>query len=269
MPTTAAPTKPRQRRAKRIPAKPVPTPEGFRELQEMLERLRNLDLPEEDGEPLESDYHVMQIPLLDEVVRQHLGDTGDYFCGGNMFVYFSLAQAQEIVEFLSGRRKRPPSYRGPDFFLVKGVDGAKPRGKWVVWEEGGKYPDLIIEIVSPSTATKDKDENPKFYAKVFRTPEYFWYDPGKGEIGGYRLEGESYRPIVPDEHRRLRSEVLDAWLGVWDGVWHGRRYRWLRLYDRDGHLVPTQAEQERLLREQAEAELERLRAMLREQGIEL
>lgn len=115
MPTTAAPTKPRQRRAKRTPAEPVFTPEGFRELQEMLERLRNLDLPEEDGEPLESDYHMMQIPLLDEVVRQHLGDTGDYFCGGNMFVYFSLAQAQEIVEFLSGRRKKPPSYKGPDF----------------------------------------------------------------------------------------------------------------------------------------------------------
>lgn len=61
-----------------------------------------------------------------------------------------------------------------------------------MWEEGGKYPDLITEIVSPSTATKDKDENPKFYAKVFHTPEYFWYDLRKGERGGYRFAGESY-----------------------------------------------------------------------------
>ncbi len=45
----------------------------------------------------------------------------------------------------------------------------------------------IAHIVSPSTATKDKDEDPKFYAKVFRTPEYFWYDPRQREIGGYRL----------------------------------------------------------------------------------
>ncbi len=38
---------------------------------QFLERVKNLDLPEGDGVPLEGDYHVMQIPLLDNVVRQH------------------------------------------------------------------------------------------------------------------------------------------------------------------------------------------------------
>jgi len=56
----------------------------------------------------------------------------------------------------------------------------------------------------------------------------------------------------------------------------------LRMYDREGKLIPTpveaaqqevelerlRAESERLRAEQAEAELQRLRALLRERGIE-
>ncbi|MCS7300623.1 MAG: Uma2 family endonuclease [Fimbriimonadales bacterium] len=275
MPTAAAHTKPRRSRAKRAPAESVPTPDDIRELQESLERLRQLDLPEEDGEPLESDYHVMQIPLLDELVRQHLGDTRNYFCGGNMFIYYSEEQAQEIIGYVNERKPAEPRYKGPDFFLVKGVDGEKVRGKWVVWQEGGKYPDLIIEVISPSTAKKDKEKNPDFYAEVFHTPEYFWYDQNKGELMGYRLVGNKYQVIEPNERGWLWSEVLEAYLGVWEGVWHQRKRKWLRLYDRDGNLVPTEAEREAQLREQerqraeqAEAELERLKAKLREMGVE-
>ncbi|MFN4261995.1 MAG: Uma2 family endonuclease, partial [Gemmataceae bacterium] len=191
-------------------------------------------------------------------------------------------QVQEVSDYLRARTRKRPSYKGPDFFLVKGVDGAKRRDKWVVWEEGGKYPDLIIEIVSPSTVSKDKRRNVRFYARVFRTPEYFWYDPYTGELRGYRLSGRRYRRIVANARGWLWSEVLGVWLGVWEGVWHGRRYAWLRLYDREGRLVPTpaeyeraraeqerqRAEQERQRAEQAEAELERLRAKLREMGVE-
>jgi Uma2 family endonuclease len=278
MSATAAPTKPRKRRAKRAPEETAFTPEDIQALEESLERLRNLDLPEEDGDLLESDYHVMQIPLLDELVRLHLGNTNDYFCSGNMFIYYSLEQAQEVIGYVKERNPREPRYKGPDFFLVKGVDGSKERGKWVVWEEGGKYPDLIIEVISPSTAAKDKDQNPELYAKVFHTPEYFWYDQRKGELQGYRLVGDEYQPIEPNERGWLWSEVLDAYLGVWEGEWRQRRRKWLRLFDREGNLVPTEseraaqarqhAEQERQRAQQAEAELERLKARLREMGIE-
>ncbi|MCS6919463.1 MAG: Uma2 family endonuclease, partial [Fimbriimonadales bacterium] len=172
-----------------------------------LERVMNLDLPEGDGVPLESDYHVMQIPLLDDVVRQHLGDKQDYFCGGNMFIYYSLEQALDVKEYVEGR-KREAKYKGPDFFLVKGVDGTKPRGKWTVWEENGRYPDLIIEVVSPSTRRKDERENKSLYAQVFRTPEYFMYDRLRGRLTGYRLlPGYTrYRRIPPNERGWLWSE---------------------------------------------------------------
>ncbi|MCS7301739.1 MAG: Uma2 family endonuclease [Fimbriimonadales bacterium] len=262
--TVAAPTKTQTPRGKRASSAP---PEIL-EIEKALQRLRRLPLPEEDGEPLETDYHRVQIALLDEVVRQLLGDTNDYFCGGNMFVYYSYEQAREVIGYVRRRKPRQPRYKGPDFFLVKDVDGSKERRYWAVWYEDGRYPDLIVELTSPSTAKKDKEENVQFYAQVFRTPEYFWYDPFSDELRGYRLANGVYAPIEPNERGWLWSRVLEAYVGVWDGVWQGRNRRWIRLYDANGDLVPTQAERERSLRLQAEAEVERLKAKLRELGVE-
>ena len=239
---------------------------------------------------MESDWHVVSISLLDELVRNYLGAPTHYFCGGNMFLYYSIEQAKEIEEYVEAESvKRKPRFKGPDFFLVKEVDGTKPRDSWVVWEEDGRYPDLVVEFISTSTRKKDVDRNVKFYAKVFRVPEYFWFDRRSGELVGYRLSGSSYTPIEPDARGRLWSEVLGAYLGVWRGEYRGRRFPWLRLWDKEGRLVPTtaeraarertarsraearaeqaeaQAQQERAERERLQAELERLREQLRQQ----
>jgi Uma2 family endonuclease len=145
---------------------------------------------------MESDWHVVSITLLDELVRNHLGAPKHYFCGGNMFIYYSVAQAKEVEEYVEAKTvARKPRFKGPDFFLVRDVDGTKPRESWVVWDEGGRYPDLVVEFISTSTRKKDVDENVKFYAKVFRVPEYFWFDRRSGELVGYRLSGSSYTLI--------------------------------------------------------------------------
>ena len=68
----------------------------------------------------------------------------DYFAGGNMFVYYSSEQARNRY------------YKGQDFFVALNVDGKKERQGWVVWEEGGRYPDVIVELMSPSTANQDQ-----------------------------------------------------------------------------------------------------------------
>ncbi|MEN3001012.1 MAG: Uma2 family endonuclease [Armatimonadota bacterium] len=285
MAQTVAQPKPKPRTRRTKPHAAVP-PELAHDIQQLLQELQNLELLEEDGEPLESEWHVVQIHLLDDLVRQHLGPTPNYFCGGNMFVYYSTEQAQALN---SGR----PAYKGSDFFVVRNVDGSKSRRYWAAWEEGGRYPDLVIELISPRTAKKDKEENLRLYAEVLRVQEYFWYDQDVVELRGYRLVAGRYEGIEPNERGWLWSEVLGAYLGVWEGVYNGRRYRWLRLYGADGSLVPTprelleqervrveqerqraeqerqRAEQERQRAEQAEAELERLRALLRERGIEV
>jgi Uma2 family endonuclease len=225
-----------------------------------LDALRQLDLPESDGWPMETHYHVLQLQLLMEVVHQHLGAPNDYYCCTNMFIYYSLEQAQEVSDWVRERTDKRPRYKGPDFFLVKGVDGTYMREKWIVWEEGGRYPNLIIEIVSASSKSKDTKDNKTLYAEVFHTPEYFWYDRWTGELEGNRLVGERYEPIAPNEQGWLWSETLGAWVGVWKGKYGNRTDNWLRLYDADGNLVPTSAEIAEQQRQRAEAERQRAEA---------
>ncbi|MDW8051983.1 MAG: Uma2 family endonuclease [Armatimonadota bacterium] len=255
MPRTATAAKSERRRRK--PTAPAPDP-AVAELRQMLEALESLNLPSDDGEPMENDWHYAQLYVLRQSVYTLWRDRKDYYFGSNMFLYYSSEQAREIIEYVEGRTHRQPRYKGPDFFLVTGVDGTKRRDKWVVWEEGGRYPDLIIELVSPSTELKDKHKNLEFYAKVFRTPEYFWYDESKPELAGYRLKLPEleYQPIVPNEKGWLWSEVLGAYWGVWEGeLTQGRRYRWLRLFDAEGNLVLLDEERLSLAQQQlAEAQ---------------
>ena len=63
---------------------------------------------------------------------------------------------------------------------------AKPaKVGWTVWEEHGKYPNVILETLSPSTANTDKDFKKKLYQDTFRTPDYFWFDPESLEFAGF------------------------------------------------------------------------------------
>jgi Uma2 family endonuclease len=296
MATQIATAKPKRTKRTKRQAEPTPLPEH---IQASLEQLQQLKLPPGDGDRMESDWRVVSIWLLDELVRINLGEPKNYFCGGNMFIYYSLQQAKEIEEYVEAEApKRKPRFKGPDFFLVRDVDGTKPRDSWVVWEEDGRYPDLVVEFISTSTRAKDVDANAQFYAHVFRVPEYFWFDRRSGELVGYRLVGRDYVRIEPDARGWLWSAVLGAYLGVWRGSYRGRVWSWLRLWDSEGQLVLTReerearerarAEQERAAREQAEAqaqqereraeqaearaqqlqaELEQLRERLRQQGL--
>ena len=115
----------------------------------------DIELPYEDGEPLESHWHRLQINLLGDVLDQYWQERADFFAGGNMFVYYSLEQA------------RNRAYKGPDFFVVKGVDRARQRRSWIVWQEGGRYPDVIIELLSPTTIEEDLGPKKDLYEQVF------------------------------------------------------------------------------------------------------
>jgi Uma2 family endonuclease len=265
------------KRSKRTKRKVEPTPLS-EHIQASLEQLQQLKLPPGDGDRMESDWHVVSISLLDELVRNHLGTPQNYFCGGNMFIYYSVEQAREIEEYVEAETvARKPRFKGPDFFLVKDVDGTKPRDSWVVWQEDGRYPDLVVEFISSSTRQKDVERNVGFYARVFRVPEYFWFDRRTEELVGYRLVGREYVRIEPDARGWLWSAVLGAYLGVWRGEYRGRVWSWLRLWDSEGQLVLTREEREareRARAEQAEAraaqlqaELEQLRERLRQQGV--
>ena len=198
----------------------------------------------ESNEPeMESSLHYAQLALLVACLEWLWRDKQDFFIGANLTIYFSREQ-------LKNR-----DFRGPDFFLVKQTE-KRPRRSWVVWEEGGQYPDVIIELLSDSTAQTDKNLKKNVYQDRFRTPEYFWFLPETLEFTGYRPVNLHYEPIQPNAEGWLWSHALDLYLGVQDGI--------LCYFTEAGALVPTPEE----AAQQAEARAARLAKQLRELGIE-
>jgi Uma2 family endonuclease len=134
---------------------------------EIVESFRALptedDLPCDDGEPMETARHREQMWLLIYSLKVAWTARTDYYVGGNMFVHYALQPTRQ--------------FRGPDFFLVRDVDGTRERKSWVVWQEGMRFPDVIIELLSDSTRHVDKGEKKELYARMFRTAEYYLYDP--------------------------------------------------------------------------------------------
>ncbi|CCH94601.1 conserved hypothetical protein [Microcystis aeruginosa PCC 9432] len=224
-----------------------------------------------DEPPLESDLHLQQITILIGCLERLWQQRTNYYASGNLTIYYNEEQL----------KKR--DFCGPDFFVV--LDTEKhPRKSWVVWGEGGKYPNVIVEILSPSTANIDRNKKKNLYQNTFRTPNYFWFDPESLELQGFRLIAGQYQAIAANENGYLWSEQLELYLGIFD--------RKLRYFTVDGQLVPTpqeaeleqrqakeqiflEKEQERkakeqaiLEKEQAILERERLAAKLRELGID-
>jgi Uma2 family endonuclease len=220
------------------------------------------DLIFDDGVPLESNRHRIAMNVLIDSALNALQEKPDSFVGGNMFVYYSRNQAMNR------------DFRGPDFFVVLDVDGSRERQGWVTWEEEGRYPDVIIELMSPSTTKVDRVEKKQLYARTFRTAEYYVYDPFKPDsLEGWRLNGSQYQDIVPSDRGWLWCDCLGLWLGTWEGrLWREPPTEtcfWLRFYDREGNLLllpEEMAEQERQRAEQERQRAERLATRLRELG---
>ena len=161
---------------------------------------RGEDLPYDDGEPLESSWHRDGMYLLIEQIEYHLHGRDDFYVGGNMFIHFSTQTNKK-------------TFRGPDFFTVLNVPREPHRRSWVVWEEGGRYPDVVVEILSDSTEQVDRVEKFELYRDVWKTQEYFLYDFNTYQVEGWRLTGGSYEPIQPDEFGHLPSLQLGLALG--------------------------------------------------------
>jgi Uma2 family endonuclease len=226
----------------------------------------------ESNEPeMESSQHYWQLLLLVTCLESLWHDRDDFFLGANLTIYFSRQQ-------LKNR-----DFRGPDLFLVRPTQ-KQPRKSWVVWEEDGRYPNLIIELLSDSTAEVDRTLKKALYQDRFHTPEYFWFSPETLEFAGFSLVGGVYQslPTTPEGYRW--SDELQLFLGIHDGK--------LRYFTPTKQLVPTpeersrqaetearqaetkarqaetEAQQAQTKAQQAQTEVQRLAAKLRSLGID-
>ncbi|MGK7930129.1 MAG: Uma2 family endonuclease, partial [Microcystaceae cyanobacterium] len=170
-----------------------------------------------DQPPLESSLHLTQIMILLNSLEQLWKDREDYVAAGDLTIYYSPNQ------------KKSELFRGPDFFVVLGTNKNPPRKSWVIWEEDYKYPNIIVEILSDSTANTDRVEKKRIYQDIFQTPDYFWFDPYTLEFQGFTLSNNKYQPIEPNEQGWLWSKELGLYLGIYKDQ--------LRYFSPDGELV--------------------------------
>ncbi|MBD2494890.1 Uma2 family endonuclease [Nostoc sp. FACHB-280] len=189
-----------------------------------------------DEPPLETELHLRQIILLLKCLEWLWRDRQDFYAAANLTIYYSPNQ------------RKSEDFRGPDFFVVLGTE-RRTRKSWVVWQEEGKYPNVIVEILSPKTADTDKGLKKQIYQDTFRTPDYFWFDPESLEFAGYHLLDGVYQPLEPNPQGHLWSQQLNLYLGIHQGL--------LRFFTPSGKLVPT-----------PEEVAERLAAKLRELNID-
>lgn len=194
---------------------------------------RRVVYPESDGKPMgETDLHRRLMTDLIFALKWFLTNVRAYVAG-NLLIYFEEGNPKASV--------------APDVFVVFGVEPGDRR-TFRVWDEGGRLPDVVIELTSRKTRKADETIKPTLYARL-GVREYILFDPYgdwlRPRLQGYRLVDGTYQPM---REFPLHSDVLGLDLRIDENV--------LRLYNpKTGERLPT-SDEEVLARRAAQARAE-------------
>ena len=151
--------------------------------------------------------------------------------------------------------------QAPDVMVVFGRSKGY-RGSYQQWLEDNIPPQVVFEIWSPGNRISKMAKKLEFY-ECYGVEEYYLYEPDVVDFTGW-------------QRRNSRLEVIDqivGWISPRLGVRFDFTEEELQIYRPDGDRFLTfleldrQRQQERQRAEQAEAQLEALRALLQERGI--
>lgn len=205
--------------------------------------------PSSDGEPVAETYwHLYALIVTLEVLRQYLKDRRATVLG-NQFLYYAEGFPRLRV--------------APDVMVIFDVEPGG-RDNYKIWQEK-QVPAVVFEITSKRTRAEDMGEKQTLYERL-GILEYWLFDP-KGEwiaeqLRGYRLQGENYA-LITDSH----SEPLQLRLQV-----EGQLIGFYQEDTGEKLLIPDELvealAQEKQARQQAEAEVDRLKAQLRSLGVD-
>ncbi len=101
-----------------------------------------------------------------------------------------------MTVYYNEQQLKTRDFCGPDIFVVMDAE-KRDRKIWVVRGEGGKYPNLVIELPSNSTARVDRGKKKQLYQDVWRLPNYFWFEPDSLEFAGFKLVDGQYSGDCP------------------------------------------------------------------------
>jgi Uma2 family endonuclease len=201
-----------------------------------VQTLVRVRYPTSDGKPMaETPLHRQDMNYLIEALQELFPDELFIDVTGNILLYYEEGNPKRCVS--------------PDVMLTTGIQ-KRARDVYLLWEEG-KGPDLVIEVTSRSTRSKDMGKKKGLYEHVLKVQEFVLYDPRqewiKEGLRAYRLVEGTYEPVEVSELGRWQSEVVPVELRLEDGR--------IRVVDpRTGRKV--------LRREELQTELQRLRAKM-------
>lgn len=210
---------------------------------------------EEKDEPLASDRHYDTQDYIRDALRLILEPLGHYVTRDRWLRMDPNDHDDRLLPDLLVALDVPAERRDPDEYAP-----------WVV----GKPPDVLGELLSPSSKRADLEEKPKRYAE-FGVREYFLFDVdgrfGQPLVQGWRLSRDGSRTSLPvDDEGSVASEVLPIRFVARDGAVAVEDARTGHVAPRFGavHAALQQEAAARLAveeaRARAEAEVQRLRA---------
>jgi Uma2 family endonuclease len=214
----------------------------------------HLELPDENDEIVENFREQPQGELLDQAIRpiiDKLHPKRDFALGHDCGIYWRLTN---------------PLVKGavcPDWFYVPRVppdlDGHFRRS-YVLWKENVP-PEVLIEYASED-GSKERDRTPyegKFwiYEQAVRGRYYAIFVVETGELEVHRLVGSRYRRQKPNKRGHYSIMPLGVELGVWHGFYLNETAPWLRWYDAQGNMLPSDVERADAERQRADAERQR------------
>ena len=194
---------------------------------------RIVHYPASDGKPMgETDWHVINIARVLEMLRLHFKHRQDVYVAGNNFIYFEEGNPKARVS--------------PDSYVVFGST-PELRSSFFVWREGGRVPAIVFEYTSKKTKKEDLLSKKELYERKLRVKEYVLFDPlgdyMSPRLQGFRLQRGIYAPI-PLDNDRLKSDTLDLEI-FYEG-------QMLRFYDPVCKIkLPTLAEESARAEEEA------------------
>jgi len=157
--------------------------------------------PSSDGKPMaETEANAVQMTDLIFALRHLLEAMPRVHVAGNQLMYYDRDDGWKHVS--------------PDVYVATGVAPGM-RESWKTWEEG-KFPDIVFEIVSPSTAGRDLGEKLVIYSRL-GVREYYIFDPQdivRPRFQAYHRAGDWLAPLEPGRDGQIHSTVAPFALRV-------------------------------------------------------
>ncbi|NMF65311.1 Uma2 family endonuclease [Brasilonema octagenarum UFV-E1] len=204
--------------------------------------------PESDGQPMADNTKQFELIVLIKKNLDLLFDNHrNVFVAGDLLWY--PIEGNNLTR------------RAPDVMVVFGRPKGD-RGSYLQWREDNIPPQVVFEILSPRNSAKEMITKYKFYER-YGVEEYYLYNPDTGELTGWLRSGDELAEIEQmigwvSPRLSIRFEMLEGELQIY----RPDEQQFLSYVE-----LAHKQKQAEARAEKAEAELQALRALLQERGI--